>query len=130
MPVRPKSKEEEEDTDRDPLTSAHALRMSQIVNLISQFPGFTAKIEAHRAKCILAEHHGDFSRVRQDLKDVPGHLVKATVRLPQQESARRLIFINFSIIICRPKFGPEPEKRVTATFHSEKYNDIKVKKHC
>ena len=60
--------------------------ISQDVQL-SELSGLTAKVEVHRAQGLLTEHHRHFSRVREDLKDVPGHLVQAQVRIPQQESA-------------------------------------------
>ena len=53
--------------------------------LATHFSGLTAEIQVHRAPGLLAKHHGDVSRVRQDLQDVPGRLVQAQVRLPQQE---------------------------------------------
>ena len=52
--------------------------------------GLTTKVEAHRAQGPLAERRRDLSREREGLKDVSGRLVKAAVRLPQQEPARRL----------------------------------------
>ena len=75
---------------------------------LSQLSGLAAKVEAHRAQRLLTEYHGHFSRVREDLKNVPGRLVQAQVRLPQQESARRVMmpqiigFLAHSVIICRP----------------------------